>query len=283
MEPEGNSTFAQTFSLDDRTGNYPATDTTLVVEQYFDGEWREVASEGFGSQNLANITLRDGVDYRLSLRNDENDIRQLSIFPADIDRKNERIVLTVEQVEADTGDFGELGYSWDAIYNDPDNEQAYIRYTLDTNEQASIDNLRLVIYERGDRSNEIYNNSFGLVNSLVVTQPLTSTQKTKTWIVEWQGEIDGDDVQGSRSVGSFKTPVGVPLSDWWRQMIGVGMILVVGGLFGGRKAVQGAVVLSLLGGILWFVGFLPPATAGGAVVASLVVALIAKARQTNRI
>lgn len=281
MAPTGNNTFVQAFALNDLTGNYPASDTTLVVEQYFDGQWREIASESFGSQNSAEITLSDGTDYRLSIRNDQNDIRQLSVFPARIDRSDVLITLTVEQVEDKRGDFSELGYSWDARYNDPDGEQAYIRFTLDTEAKTSVDNLRLVIYERGDRSNEIYNNSFGLVNSLVVTQPLTADQANKTWIVEWSGTVDDEAVQGSRSVGSFKTPVGVPLSDWWAQLLGVGMLLVVGGLFGGRQSSLGAVVIALLGGMLWFIGFLPGAVAGGAVVAALVVAIAAKAKTTR--
>jgi hypothetical protein len=284
MEPSPGSglsgekeTYTQFFALDDRTGNYPAANTVLVISQYLNGSWTEIASEEFGSQNLIKQSLSDGNDYRLRIRNGEGNIRELSIFEGDTTLENETVTLTVETVEPGDGSFGDLGYAWDASFRDEEGQSPFIRYQLDTRNETSVDNLRVVIYEQGNETNEIYNNSFGLANSVQITQPLTDDQSNKTWIVAWSGDVEDDPVQGSRVVGSFTRP-SLPIDDFWLSAGSFVLLVSIGGLFGGIRAEIGAVVVALLGSILWFIGALPGAVAGGAVVAAMAVAIFFKVR-----
>jgi hypothetical protein len=272
-----NETYTQFFALDDRTGNYPATNTVLVISQYLNGSWSEIASEEFGSQNLIKQSLSDGNDYRLRIRKGEGNIRELSIFEGDTTLENETVTLTVETVEPGDGSFGDLGYAWDASFSDEEGQSPFIRYQLDTRNQTSVDNLRVVIYEQGNETNEIYNNSFGLANSVQITQPLTDEQSNKTWIVAWSGDVEDDPVQGSRVVGSFTRP-SLPIDDFWLSAGSFVLLVSIGGLFGGIRAEIGAVVVALLGSILWYIGALPGAVAGGAVVAAMAVAIFFKVR-----
>jgi hypothetical protein len=51
------------------------------------------------------------------------------------------------------------------------------------------------------------------------------------------------------------------------------LVVIVGGAMGGISAPLGAAAVAMVGGLLWFVGWLPTGIGGGAVALALLVAV----------
>lgn len=102
-DPANDTTIDWQFSLTDRTGNFDTGPTYLVIQQYYLGEYRTVGSDYFGAGNLAEVTLEENQEYRLTVRNgDTGDTRQLGQFIADPGRHSIPTELIVR--ETDGGD-----------------------------------------------------------------------------------------------------------------------------------------------------------------------------------
>jgi len=84
---------------------------------------------------------------------------------------------------------------------------------------------------------------------------------------------DGETFTLTREV-SQRPNLTPPLSDAWRLVIGIGILLISAGVFSILNASVGGVVVALEGGVLWWTGFLGGATTGAGVVIALFVAVI---------
>jgi hypothetical protein len=106
--------------------------------------------------------------------------------------------------------------------------------------------------------------------------PLNDTLQNRTIIVRATASVDGREVSGRWVLGpGADNPIGrVP--SWLTTYASIALIWMSAGLFSQRNAGVGAVIVSLEGGLLWFLGFLSTAVTGGAVAAALAIAVVAK-------
>lgn len=269
-------TFTQSFTLQDNTGQFPSADTVLVVEAHVNGGWKDIASNEFGAANLANATLRDGETYRLRVRNRDSDIRLIGLYEADITNGDAIQPLLIEGFSTDA-QFEGIGFQQNAtiIRPESENEDDYIQFNFSTGNQTTVRNFTAEIYEYGNESNKIYEkNNFGLVNSLVLVQPLTDSATDKTWVVSWTATVDGEQEQAQVIVGRQILGPGIPLSNIWKSTISFGLLFLMAAFFGRARAPQGGVIVALVAGVFWTAGWLPAAVGGGAIVLALFVAIL---------
>jgi hypothetical protein len=292
------STVNVTFQLEDKTGgkfppvlssswnvtltggNFPPETTQLYIEKPItrngSTSYEVVAADEFGSANSYRVPLEKDQRYRLRVKNRDNDQRTLGPYAAS---ETETVTLTVGSLSFDASDSDT--YLWSANYTDAGGSPR-VRFNF-TDPQDDTTDLNVVIYERGNKFNEIYNNTFaGPVGNVSASQLLTANQSDLTWVVEFEGDRGGETIEGSRVVGANTGP-GVPLDTDWKNRIAIGFLIIMGGSLGAGMRVPEAagIVISLLAGIFWQIGWLPTEVGAGAIVAGLVLSglmLLSKSR-----
>jgi hypothetical protein len=152
-------------------------------------------------------------------------------------------------------------------YSDADNET----------EQVTI-----WIHERNNESNRLRPNvteyDLGTATGAV---SLTSDEAEKTWVVNFVVDRGSEEFVAQVVVGDRPNLV-PPLSDEWRLIAAIGLLLISAGVFSVLNAGIGAVIVAIEGGLLWWAGWLGDATTGPAVVMALFVAVIGHLYTTSR-
>lgn len=271
MLHENDSVVNTTFTLTDRTGNFPPESTVLKVKKPInrtrDGnkttEFEVMAGDVFGQDGYPTI-LQSDTRYRLLVKNQDDDINLLDEYTTgteDVDAP-----LSVGQINATlvTKD----GYGYNATKLSSQSGE-YIRFQYVDTENETTD-LDVSIYERGNESNEIFQQTFvGPVGNVTITDPLTPEQANKTWVVAYDARRYDNDIGATLPVGDDQIPVLGDMPWWLRQFFALSMIFVVGGLASQVNAETGAVTIAMTGGLFWFVGFLPSEVGGGIAVLAL--------------
>lgn len=251
------------FQIDDATGKFSGEDVQVIVEKPINQSGStnyKVVSAGEVGVNGFTTKLEDGARFRISVKNTNDDTRTLGAYTSAV---AETVVLKIGSLSFESGDV-ERGIRWNARYLNQSGNPKIVWNFSDVEDQTT--RVTLTICERDNCANntiadKVYTGEFG---NLSYSEPLTAAQDNKTWVVKWTAERNGRTIKGQRVVGK-RVDLGIPLADLWKQVVGVGMIIFVGGVVGGARPGIGAVVVAAVGGIMWFIGFLPPAVGGGAV------------------
>lgn len=268
--PENASSVEVRFKIEDKTGEYPKESTEVIVKRPItvngSTTYQVVAADEAGVNGFT-TNLEEGVRYRLVVRNDDGDERVLGAYTASV---SETVVLTIGQLDFGANSDDDV-YQWGASWkNASGTESVRFNFSDPTN---STENLHVEIYPRGNESAAILDSTFdGPYGTLGVSELVPENKSGTTWVVEWSASRDDTTINGRRVVGPDAGSPGVPLAGMWKSVASVGMLLVFGGLFGGIRADLGAVIVSLLGGLLWWLGWMPAAVGAGAVVLALAVA-----------
>ncbi len=152
-------------------------------------------------------------------------------------------------------------------------EDGLLEYRYDDPDSAT-QQLTVTIVEKNNESNRLEpSESYYDVGSVSGTVNLTESETAKTWVVKYDVTRDGETFTLTREV-SQRPNLTPPLSDAWRLVIGIGILLISAGVFSILNASVGGVVVALEGGVLWWTGFLGGATTGAGVVIALFVAVI---------
>lgn len=276
LVPENETTVEVRFTLTDNTQQFPKESTRLYVQMPLTENgsttYKTVVADEFQAQGVT-ADLRKGERYRLIVENQDGEQRVLGSHTADV---SEEVPLVIDEIVYDVDD-EYTGYMWDASMTgdegDKQIEFSFQDYALDPSNVT--EDLHVRIYQRDDESNVIYDQTqFGDVESFKLTQPLNATQSNETWVVEWEAERNGEQIDGKRYVGPGQKDLLSGLDQLWKNVVAVGLLLIVGFLFSPANAGIGTVAISVTGGFLWFIGFLPPEVGGPAAVLALLVSMI---------
>lgn len=261
------------FRLNDPSGQFVESESDLFIERPLNysgsgSEWVVVAGDEFGAEGYT-VWLEEGVRYRLVLRNEAGDRRTVGSYRP---TATETIELTVEGIEYGF-QLEEANVEYSIEYDD-DVQEVQFAYK---DHEAVTETLNLEIYEQGDKSNTIANKSWSPGNDITFAVPANNTTN---WVVEFDADrgTDHQDVSEVRVVGQTHLDIGPDLDPRWSTVAGMGMLVVVGGLFGRGRPEIGAIAVSVLGGILWLIGWMPGATTGAMVVVALFVSILYYAR-----
>lgn len=264
------------FVIDDKTGAFD-TDSTEIrilkpITQNGSTEYRIAAADYAGVNGLT-TNLEEGARYRLVVRNDDGDRRVLGSYTASV---SETVTLTIGEVKLGAKDPTDE-YQWDATFENETGPTATFSFV---DENASTTDLNVVIHEYGNESNEVFNSTYaGPISSLKLSEPLPND---KRWVVAWSAERNGEVISASRIIGPNAGWVDIGLDEKWTSFTSIGLLILVGGMFGGIRSDLGGVVVALFGGMLWFVGWLPSAIGGGAVVLGLAIPIMVMAKGGGR-
>jgi len=138
------------------------------------------------------------------------------------------------------------------------------------------------IYERGNEDNTLVEDArFFNTKSVADTIGLTENETETVWIVEFTVEQDGEETTVSHTVGQ-RPDLFSDLGSNWTTIIGVSLLILLAGAFSILNAAIGGVVVSLVGGILWYIGLLGTAASSIGIVAAILLSVAVYARQASR-
>lgn len=267
-----------TFTLTDRTGQYPAESTELFIKKAITRDntttYQTVAADTFGVNGYTTI-LQSGQRYRLSVRNEDGDIRVLDRYTPTVD---EVVELTVGDFEFDYDGEGRT-YEWDAAMEtttvevdgeDEQRDQVSFEYSdpYDLTETLEVD-----IYEKGNESNVLLDEEYESLGNVSYSQTLSENNTGKTWVVEINGTRDGEVIEGETLIGGNDLEPDVPLDSFWKEVLSVFALFVLAGVFGGVRAEVGAIVVALAAGVMYYMQWLPGDITAGMIVVALFVAV----------
>jgi len=257
-----------TFRIEDRTGEF-GRQSTLQVQRPLnisgtgpdEKVYRSVAGDTVGQKEEFTTTLQDGVRYRLILSSRDGDERQLGTVLAERDRVYNLVVTGITSDTTDTADGGVINTTQaisgqggnktktvEFIYQDPSNETTKLEAT---------------VHEAGNPSNQ-----FDQFSASPGSLPLgTFKYKTtfngtaaNTTLVGNYTIVRGTETRtGVRAFGADRYPIDIPLSGAWQQIFGVGMLIVVAGLFSVGNARIGALIIPTLAFVLFVTGIMSAA------------------------
>lgn len=261
------------FLLEDESGNFDEQDTTLHIRKPINVngtlQYRDVQSEQFGAGGV-NATLVQGTRYRLVLEAPDGYRQDMGQYVA---TRNETVTLRPGSGTVDLSTHEE-GWATGARL---DNRTLFASFDDPTNQ---TDRLKIYIHEKGNKSNQLAaNQTYGYLSSSVVQNvdaqySLTENESKKTWVVHFIFDYDGEEEHVRHEVSNQQVVVPTELDREWRLIGGIGMILLFGGMFSVLNRAVGAVMTSVVGGLLWYTGWLSGATSAAAVVVSLFVAVM---------
>lgn len=276
LVPENETTVEVRFTLTDNTQQFPKETTRLYVQMPITENnsttYKTVVADEFQQKGVT-ADLRKGERYRLIVENQDGEQRVLGTHTADV---SEEVPLEIDEIVYDVDD-DYTGFQWNASMTGEEGAKQikfnFKDYAADSSNLTEDLNVR--IYERDNESNVIYDQTkYGDVESFSLTQPLDAAQSNKTWVVEWGAERNGEQIDGKRYVGPGQKDLVSGLDQLWKNVVAVGLLLVIGFMFSPANAGIGTVAISVTGGFLWFIGFLPPEVGGPAAVLALLVSMI---------
>lgn len=261
------STVEVRFVLEDETGTF-GPDSRLNIKKVINvsGEerYRTIASDEFGVEGVTTI-LEQGARYRIELVNRNGVTQSIGPYRADISE-----TVTIRPREATISVEGyERGWGAEAVRN---NDTIIARYDDPENQ---TDSVTVTVHERGNKSNTLTGpDTFVNQQEVDISYTLTGNETETEWAVTFDVERNGE----TTSVTRFTTerPDSVPggLGDVWRTIFGVAAMLIFGGVFSVLNRAVGGIMVGLVGGILWWTGWLSGATTGMAIAIYLMIAVL---------
>lgn len=253
-EVPGDQAINTTFVYEDRSGQFPPDETTLRIQRGLDidndneSEWLTVAGDFWGAASEFPFTGEENARYRLIVENADGDRRVLgSHIPTVSGTK------TVINGKLDFSFENATGRYFNAVLNRT-NDEIQVAYNDPTNKSGDV---RLRVWELGNRSNEIYDQNFtnSPYGELVTVISLTADQADKSWVVRYDTTHDDDgDIGGQQPLGG--DDIILPVDPWLLAAFGVLVVTFAGTLYGPRTATMGAWIMVLTALGLTFFGLL---------------------------
>lgn len=263
-----------TFIIEDRSGSFPPSGSKLLIQKpvnrslYDSGastsyQWLTIGGDRLGADQSLTLALVDGGRYRLIAENQEGDRRVLGEYTA---VNAGTVNLRVGNVEVTPDDSTTYGY--DASYLNSSGSK-YLKFQFNDSTDGTTD-LRLIIHEYGNESNEIENSThagpYGTFSFTENLSAISTTAVNTTWVVKFEATRGGQTITGSAVVGKSTIGNGIPIAPMWLHVGSVGFLILLSGLVGGLvNPGAGAATISLAGGVFWHLGFLPSEIGGGAI------------------
>jgi hypothetical protein len=265
------STHLIRFDLQDPTGLYPESDTVLFVELDLNRSgtvnWHIIAGDNFGVQGVP-VDLKQDERYRIRVKNLETgDATVIGAYTA---IQSETVIvepggpIEVANPERD--------YYWTVEENETAQE-ILVTYN-DTASQTQ--EIKVTVHERYNESNLLVDNtSFTNTNGLVYQIPMTADQTNKSWMaVLYIDRGDGFKRYVVPASGGPRSLIPGGLDEVWVQAVGVFIMIITAMAFSVLNQGAGAIVTSLVGGVLWWFGVFSGQAVGAVVVLAISISLL---------
>jgi hypothetical protein len=233
--------------------------------------YNTVAGDQFGP-GAPVFELQNGTRYRAVFINQEEGSRQtMGTFVPEGDDWSVEIDPGVPAIRQDaTGNPWGLAASVRSS-SQPAQETVLLRFD---DPRGNTTLLEYRIYERGNQNNELVRDILVTPSNITEQYQVAQADLGNEWVLEYTVYRNGEQIEGQRILTPRLDATPDPLGSSAITIIGIGLILMVGGLFSVLSVGVGAIVTSLVGGLLWWLGWLGAATSGIAVVIALAVSTI---------
>jgi hypothetical protein len=247
--PENKTSTTVRFTLDDPSGAYGPQSFLYIqraVNESGNISWITVTGDEFGAAGV-DATLESNERYRLRITNGEQTAQMGSYVAPNatsdlVSLRPDSPAVSLNDTEtvtvnASVDDSGTLHID----YVDPEKE---------------TDRITIVAVNRFNGSDVIYGpQSYYGQQTVSITEPVG--QLNDSYLVRVSGVRDGQTFNTTAYIGPEQQSIVPPgLSGVWIQVAGIGLLLIVGGLFSQFNVSVGAVVTSLFAGVLWYIGLL---------------------------
>jgi hypothetical protein len=282
------------FELRDYTGGFDPKDTTLDIQALVNvtnetgsnnttTEYRTIDSGKFGAaNNFGTNVIQSGETYLLTIRNG-NRTRELGEFST-----TSSGLFTLEVTAREYEFDGDRPWTFDAKLVDENatiNNQTYggfiqFNYADKLNNTSYID-IQVSEYPEGPTIfNRRSDDTYGKYSVIV---PLTDNQTDRQWQLQFDAQrvrANGtiETVAGERILGDSAN-LGEEIPDWIKQAASLVALIMLAGLFSPLNAYLGGIAVSVMGGLLWFIGWLPGLVTAGGVIIALGVTVMYKLAQ----
>jgi len=261
------------FVLNDPTGRFDSESVLKIlrpVDVNGGTEYQTIVGDRFGTEGVTATLERD---TRYQLRVSGEDFEQ-TVGPYRAD--------TTETVEVEPGttsiDLSSGPETWVAnAAIDENNIEFAFSDPADLTSQLTV-----FIHERGNKSNQpVANQTFMDIGEASAIVQVPEEQADKEWVVEFIVNRDGESFTTRETLSNRKnlTP---PIDPAWQALIAIGALVLLAGAFSVLNAAIGAVIVSMFGGLLFFLGFLGGATSGIAVGIAIFVSVIGHIMSNTR-
>jgi hypothetical protein len=258
-------TISSRFVLEDPTGEYDS-ETLLKIQKPIDingsTEYQTIVADEFGVEGVT-ATLQEGQRYQLLVSRGTS---SQSVGPYRADASETVAVepgtptIELSQVPA--------GFAYGSTL-----ENTTLTYVY-SDEQELTDKLTIWIHERGNTSNQLQPNvtayDLGEYSGMAT---LTANESKQEWTVNFVVVRDGETfvVNNQESNTEDLTP---PVGSNWTMIVGISALILFAGAFSVLNAGIGAIITTLVGGVLWYTGFLDGAATAATVTVALFVSVV---------
>jgi len=259
------STVQSRFTLDDPTAEYDSNDVLQIrrpINISGTTTFQSVVADEFGVEGLT-TTLQNDTRYRLKIIGDDGS-QKVGTYRAKV---SETVAVSPGNPTIPLNDT-EYGYAYGAVLDNRTLEYQWV------DPQDETDQLTVWIHERGNPSNKLQPNEtqFNLGNYSGIATLSENESKTE-WVVEFVVQRDGESFTVSRIVSNRKD-LSLPIDQGWQLVIGISLLILFAGAFSVLNAGIGAILVSLVGGTLWYLGLLGGAATGMTVATAIFIAVI---------
>jgi hypothetical protein len=250
------------FTIEDRTGQFAGTGTKIQIRRAIntttspadEEEYVIVAGDVVGSQLQFETELEQDVRYRVRIQNEDGETRQLGAFTARVDQV---IGLTISGIDVGV-DIPEDEPVISSSIDDSVANQTSLQFTyVDLAQETTEVDLRVL--QAGNTSNVLDTATVTAppnVSTFQHTTTLTGAQADMQAVYQVEYIRNGNTFDATAAYGLNQYPVNLPLSDAWRQIFGVGFLIVLGGIFSVANARIGAIMIPGVAALLYAIGFI---------------------------
>jgi len=267
------------FNLQDRTGRFIAGETEFQILRSVNTtdsppeqeEYVIVAGDVIGSQLSFESELQEDVRYRVRVKNDNGEIRELGAFTARVDQT---VDLTISGIDVGFDD-NDTGTQVQTSATVAENGDKTIQFNLLDLSQSTTD-ISVTVVEAANESVVIdQGGTAGPAGSYQFATTVTGAAAEKDYLIKYEYTRDGETVNASVAAGTSSFSVGDldDLDSGWAQIFGVGLLVVIGGIFSAANARIGALVLPGVALFLFVIGVLDGVVTVGAIGIAFAVAV----------
>jgi len=257
------------FDIVDNTGRFSGPDTRFRIKRAMplpgetdDVPLRILGEDLLGADEQFGIALESDVRYRIVVENDDGDVRDLGPHFA---VSEGRVTIEIGEVRFNVPN-GDT-FSADATAEQTGNNSERVVFSYIDPEHLTSQ-VSVTIYNESNESQVIHNQTHaptsGTYGNLTITETVTGNATGSDWVVEYSAERN-ETQSGTITVTAAPDQLDIPIDQGIQQLLGVGLIIVVSGLFSARNAAVGAIVIPALAGTLWLVGVLSGVVSGAAI------------------
>jgi hypothetical protein len=259
-------TITTRFILNDPTAEY-GPESVLQIQKGINKSgnvvYESIKADRFGVEGVT-ATLQANQRYQLKIINDNGNEQDVGVYRSD----------TSGTVEVQPGtptislNITDSAYAYNAVLDNRTLEYMY------SDPSGNTDQLTVWIHERGNPGNKLMPNQTAIdIGNFSAIETLSENESEKEWVVHFIADRNGETFDAQVIVGNQKdlTP---PIDSGWQLIIGIGLLFLFAGAFSVLNAAIGAVIVSLVDGILWYLGFLGGATTGAAVVIAIFISVV---------